>query len=278
MRLHYYALVSVLLLAACSSDTPLPTDISTQPQFYTYANAIYRNHTEFGVPKDASSTNDLLINRRTYSLSYNCAEGEANWVSWDLNKTHYGDAARSTTFTTDTSLPSGCYRVTTTDYTNSGYSRGHMVRSEERTWSVDDNKTTFILTNIVPQMQDLNGGPWYKLEQYCQDLAQNQNKELYVISGPIGNKGTLKGAGKVVIPTYTFKIIVVMPYGQGLANVTSTSSIQVIAVKMPNVSGISTQPWTAYKTTVNDIENLTKYNFLDKLPDTIETYWEAKVY
>ena len=280
MRFSRWLLVAVpLIIAACSPDVQKSNDpLAPPPQFYTYPSAIYRNHTEFGVPSDGSATNDYLINRRTYSTSHNCAEGEPNWVSWNLNKTHYGDAARSTTFTTDASLPSGCYRVTTNDYTNSGYSRGHMTRSEERTWSVADNKETFIMTNIVPQYQDLNGGPWYKFEQYLQDLAQNQNKELYVIAGPIGNKGTLNGAGKVVIPTYTWKIVVVMPYGQGLANVTSNSSIQVIAVKMPNVTGISTQPWTAYKTTVNDIENLRKYNFLAKLPDSIETYWEATVF
>lgn len=278
MRISRLLSMFVPLLAACSPELKSPTAPSADPQFYTYPNAIYRSHTEFGVPSDGNTANDHLISRRTYATSHNCVEGQPNWVSWNLNKTHYGDAPRSTTFTTDQTLPGGCYRVTTSDYTNSGYSRGHMTRSEERTWSSADNKETFIMTNIVPQMQDMNGGPWYKLEQFCQDLAQNQNKELYVISGPIGDKGTLKNEGKVVIPTYTFKIIVIMPYGQGLANVTANSSIQVIAVKMPNVSGISTQPWTAYKTTVNDIENLTKYDFLAKLPDSIETYWEATVY
>ncbi|HEX8903303.1 MAG TPA: DNA/RNA non-specific endonuclease, partial [Longimicrobiaceae bacterium] len=204
--------------------------------------------------------------------------GRPNWVSWDLNKTHYGDAPRSTSFSSDASLPSSCYHVVTSDYTNSGYDRGHQVRSEERTWSTDDNKSTFLMTNIVPQTHDLNAGPWLDLEYYLQDLAQNQNKEIYVISGPIGNSGTLNGAGKVQIPTYNYKIAVIMPYGQGLANVTSTSSIQVLAVKMPNTTGILSAPWTNYKTTVDALESTTGYNFLDKLPDTIESYWEARTY
>lgn len=272
--------VALALLASCAQDQSPPTSVAPQnhPSYYTYPDAIYRNHVEFGTPYDGSTTNDYILSKRTYVTSHNCAEGEPNWVSWNLNKTHYGDAARSTSFYSDTSLPSGCYRVVSSDYTNSGYSRGHMTRSEERTWSSSDNQTTFLMTNVLPQYQDLNGGPWYKFEQYLQDLAQTQNKELYVIAGGIGNRGTLNNAGKVVIPTYTWKIVVVMPYGQGLANVTSTSSLEVIAVKMPNVTGISTQPWTAYKTTVDDIEYYTKYNFLDKLPDSIETYWESHVY
>lgn len=274
------AAVALALLAACSQDQAPPTAVSpqTHPSYYTYPSAIYHNHVEFGTPADGNASDDYIMSKRTYTVSYNCARGGPNWVSWNLNKTHYGDAPRSTSFTSDASLPSTCYHVVTSDYTNSGYSRGHMVRSEERTWSSSDNQTTFLMTNILPQYQDLNGGPWYKLEQYLQDLAQNQNKEMYVISGGIGNRGTLNNAGKVVIPTYTWKIVVVMPYGQGLADATSTGSIQVIAVKMPNVTGISTQPWTAYKTTVDDIEASTGYNFLDKLSDSVETYWESHIY
>jgi endonuclease G len=274
-----FAAALLLTAAACAGDQTAPTAPTAsagQPHLTTYPSAIYRNHLEFGTPKDASSADDYIISRRTQALSYNCAKGIPNWVSWDLNKTHYGDAARSSSFYTDASLPTGCYRVTTSDYTNSGYSRGHMTRSEERTWSVADNKEVFQMTNILPQYQDMNGGPWYKLEAYLQDLAQNQNKELYVISGGYGNRGTLNNAGKVVINTHNYKIVVIMPYGQGLANVTSTSSLQVIAVDMPNVTGISTQPWTAYQTTVDKIEAATGYNFLDKLPDSIETYWESR--
>jgi len=277
----FAAAIATLVLAACSVDAPSPTAPPTAPdapRMYTYPSAIYRSHVEFGVPADANSSDDLLLSKRQYYVSYNCAKGRPNWVSWDLNKTHFGDAPRSTSFSSDASLPSTCYHVVTGDYTNSGFDRGHQVRSEERTWDATDNKSTFLMTNIVPQTHDLNAGPWLDLEYYLQDLAQNQNKEIYVISGPIGSSGTLSGLGKVQIPTYNYKIAVIMPYGQGLANVTSTSSIQVLAVKMPNVTGISAASWTSYKTTVDALESTTGYNFLAKLPDSIETYWEARTY
>ena len=269
-------------LAACTADItdPLatPTRAPDAPSYYTYPSAIYRSHVEFGTPTDANSADDVILSKRQYTVSHNCAKGRPNWVSWNLNKTHFGDAPRASSFTSDASLPAGCYRVVTSDYTNSGYDRGHQVRSEERTWDVTDNKSTFVMTNVVPQTHDLNAGPWLDFEYYLQDLAQNQNKEIYVISGPSGNRGTLNGAGKVQIPTYTWKIAVIMPYGQGLANATSTSSIQVIAVDMPNVTGIISRPWTDYKTTVDKLEGFTGYNFLAKLPDSIETYWEARVF
>jgi endonuclease G len=262
--------------AACTPDAGVLTAPPSEPSYYTYPSAIYRSHVEFGTPFDASTTNDYVMHRRTHSMSHNCSQGGPNWVSWNLNKTHFGDAPRSSSFTSDAGLPSGCYRVVDSDYTSSGFDRGHMVRSEERTWSTDDNKATFVLTNVLPQYHDLNGGPWLKFETYLQDLVQNQNKEVYVIAGGRGNAGTLKGAGKVVIPTYTWKIAVIMPYGQGLAQATSTGSLQVVAVMMPNTTGIISAPWTNYRTTVDNIEYYTKYNFLDRLPDSIETYWEAR--
>jgi endonuclease G len=269
-------LAAMLALAACSTDGP--TEVTTQPEgpsFYTYPSAIYRNHLEFGAPA-GSSTSDVRLSKNTHYISYNCSRGGPNWVSWNLNKTHYGDAPRSTSFYSDGTLPSGCYRVTTSDYTNSGFSRGHMVRSEERTWSSEHNKQTFLMTNILPQYQDLNGGPWYKFEQYLQTQAQTNNKEIYVMAGGYSYSGTLLGAGKVAIPRRNYKIALLMPYGQGLAQATTTGSIQVIAVDMPNITGISTASWESYRTTVDAIESNTGYNFLHLLTDAVEMYWEAR--
>lgn len=272
-------LLAALALAACSPDaspvatSPTPPD---EPSLYTYPSAIYRNHIEFGVPTGGSATSDVRLSKNTHYISYNCNRGGPNWVSWNLNKTHYGDAPRSSSFYADGTLPSGCYRVVSSDYTNSGYSRGHMVRSEERTWSSEHNKQTFLMTNILPQYQDLNGGPWYKFERYLQTQAQSYNKEIYVISGGYSYSGTLKGAGRVAIARRNYKIAVIMPYGYGLAQATSTGSLQVIAVDMPNTTGIGSHAWETYRTTVDALESRTGYNFLWRLSDSIESYWEAR--
>ena len=280
-RMRILAPAALLLLLVASACSPTPTaprvEAGEAPLLYTYPNAIYRNDVEFGIPSCSYGTsNDYRMSKRTHYLSYNPSRGTPNWVSWNLNKTHYGDAARSSSFYADTNLPSGMYRVVSSDYTNGGYDRGHMVRSEERTWSSDDNRATFLMTNIVPQTNDLNAGPWYRFEQYLQNLAQNHNKEIYVISGANGSYGTLKNEGKVTIPKYNWKIAVIMPYGHGLANVTSTSSLEVIAIDIPNVSGIRSNDWTKYRTTVDYLEQVTKCNFLWRLPDSIENYWEAR--
>ena len=236
------------------------------------AGPVYRSHVEFGTPRDRTPADDHLMEKRQYVLSYNPRRNVANWVSWNLNRTHFGDEPRSPAFMADSALPARFTRVVSSDYTGSGYSRGHMVRSEERTATPEDNAATFLLTNILPQTQDLNGGPWLGLERHLQEQAQREGREIYVISGGIfpAQPQTLGGRGKVAIPTSTWKIAVLLPFGRGLADVKTARDLRVIAVDMPNVDGIATRPWRDYLTTVDALEQATGYDFLDKLPDAIE--------
>ena len=72
-----------------------------------------------------------LIAGETYYLRVNdySATGTPNWVSWHLSTAWKGAAPRCDCFSPDTTLPSGFYRVATTDYTNSGFDRGHICPS-----------------------------------------------------------------------------------------------------------------------------------------------------
>ena len=116
-------------------------------------------------------------------------------------------------------------RYTTADYTGAGaipgfgIDRGHLARSFDRTSASLDNAFTFYFSNIVPQAADLNQGPWAIMENVLGDLARLQNKEVYIIAGVAGNAGTVKNEGKIVIPASTWKVAVVMPRDQGLANI-----------------------------------------------------------
>ncbi|MCY7285306.1 MAG: DNA/RNA non-specific endonuclease, partial [Cyanobacteria bacterium CAN_BIN43] len=154
--------------------------------------------------RDLNNKNDFLITRRQYALSYNSDKGTPNWVSWQLNASWLGSVDRCGGFSPDPLLPTGFNIVRPNDYTGSGFSRGHMTRSGDRTANVTDNCATFFMTNIVPQTQEQNEGPWLQLENLSKELAQ-QGKELYIVSGPLGEGGVgLKGAttrikGKVTV-------------------------------------------------------------------------------
>ncbi|HEX5726404.1 MAG TPA: DNA/RNA non-specific endonuclease [Longimicrobiaceae bacterium] len=248
--------------------------------------AVYRDHVEFGTPTDGSPGDDFLVTKPQYVLSYNDARGGPNWVSWNLNATHFGSAPRCDCFSADQSLPASFYQVVDFDYRNSGYDRGHMVMSESRTSTDQENATTFLLTNILPQAGENNQGPWVRLEIHLNDLARQQGKEIYVVQGGeySATPGTLKNEGKVAIPDYTWKVAVVMDGGEGLDDVGAVGDVEVIAVKMPNLTtpggpasavGIRNNPWEMYQTTVDAIEAAVGYDLLSALPNAIERIVES---
>jgi DNA/RNA endonuclease G (NUC1) len=239
----------------------------------------YMDHVEFGVPGDGDPTNEIILVKPQYVVSYSPAHGGPNWVAWNLNATHFGAADRCDCFLADPQLPDSVYHVVTSDYTGSGFSRGHMVMSSQRTATAAENAVTFLMTNILPQQQDQNGGPWLKFEIFNSELAQDSAKELYILAGGTypASPATLNGTGKVAIPSTEWKITVILLRGQTLADVHSTADIRVIAVNMPNVTGIQNNGWEMYKTTVDAIEAATGYDFLAGLPDGIEAAVEASI-
>lgn len=92
---------------------------------------------------DVNYPNNYLLEKEEYVMSYSRDRGQANWVSWHLDEAWLGDAPRQNDFRNDTSLPAGWYQVQETDYSGSGFDRGHQCPSADRTLSVDDNSNTF---------------------------------------------------------------------------------------------------------------------------------------
>jgi len=243
--------------------------------------AVYAGNTEFGEPSDADPTDDFIVRHRQYTASYSASRGTPNWVSYDLDASHFGAEDRCDCFTFDPDLPAGFPRYTTAEYTGAaaiaGFSidRGHLTRSFDRTSASLDNAFTFLFSNVVPQASDLNQGPWAQLENDLGDRARLQNKEVYVITGVAGSRGTLKNQGKVVIPASTWKVAVIMDRDHGLADVRDYRDLEVIAVDMPNTPGVRNVPWQTYSTTVDAIEALTGYDLLALLPDRVEVAVES---
>jgi DNA/RNA endonuclease G (NUC1) len=234
-----------------------------------------------GNPSDATAdTNNhdhYLIQRSVEAIDYSDNLREPNWASWDLTAGDIGSSGRSSNFFVDTNLPPNFYRVKTTDYSGSGYDRGHMCPSADRTDNTTDNEMTFYMSNIIPQTPDNNQGVWANLETYCRTLAQSGN-ELLITCGPSGFDGSrIPAAGLVYVPSNVWKIIVVVPLGSGAVVDRIKNSTRVIAVKIPNISGIRTAPWTNYRTSVNQLQADTGFTFFTALPQDVATVLRAKV-
>ncbi len=225
---------------------------------------------------------NYLMAKSQYTMSYNNTKLTCNWVSWHLSSAWIGSTARQDNFRNDITLPTGWVQVGGTDFSGSGFDRGHMCPSADRTGSVTDNGATFLMTNMIPQAPNNNQIPWANLENYCRALVDVGN-ELYIISGPWGQGGTGSSGLKttissknIVVPAYTWKIIVVLPVGSGDVS-RITSSTRIIAIWMPNTQTASSQTWGYYRKSIDYIESQTGYDFLSNVSTTLQATIEAKV-
>ena len=111
-----------------------------------------------GATADTNNHNHYLIQRTVEALDYNDSRGQPNWASWDLTSADANSAVtRQDSFATDTNLPGNFYRVPDTGYGGSGFDRGHLCPSADRTDSTNDNDMTFLMSNMIPQAPTITG-------------------------------------------------------------------------------------------------------------------------
>lgn len=234
-------------------------------------------HLTMGNPSNAvtsvSSPTNYLMEKPQYALSHHNGNNIPNWVSWHLDSSWIGSTPRQDDFRADTTLPSGWYQVGSSSYSGSGYDRGHMCPSGDRTSSVANNSATFLMTNMIPQAPTNNQVTWANLENYSRTLAASGN-ELYIISGGQGVSGYINN-GNVAVPTYTWKVIIVLPSGTNDVS-RVTSATRTIAVFMPNNNSVVSD-WKQYRVSVDYVESMTGYNFFSNVADTIENQIESVV-
>ncbi|MDT5158134.1 MAG: endonuclease mitochondrial [Acidobacteriota bacterium] len=226
-----------------------------------------------GATDDPANKNNYLLVKPQYVLSYNNDKGESNWVSWHLQASDIGDVERQNNFHPEQALPKGFNRVTPDDYTGTGFDRGHVCNSKDRTANEADNSETFSMANMLPQTPDLNQHVWKGLEDYCRTLAQKGN-QLFIIAGGYGSAKSIGRANKVNVPTNCWKIVLVLPAGTDISQ--ASGSERIIAVDMPNTSGIAQNSWKKYVTTVGDIEQKTGYHFFSDLPPDVQNALKSK--
>ncbi|MFT5617723.1 MAG: endonuclease G [Arenicella sp.] len=241
------------------------------------------NNLTFGNPSNAStsSSSNYLVSRTEYSYAYNNSKGTPKWVSWHLSTAWLGSASRQNNFRSDTQLPSNFYRATTSDYTGSGFDRGHVCPSADRTYSTTANSNTFYMTNMMPQAPRNNQQTWRLLEDYSRTLV-NAGYELHIVAGVAGRggegrngfKNTIDG-GNIEVPSSVWKVILVQPNGTSDVSRVDNNT-RIIAINIPNNESISTS-WGSYRTSVNSIESLTGLDLFKSISNTYENTLEGRV-
>lgn len=236
-------------------------------------------HLLFGNPSNAttsiSSSKNFLIIKRQFVSSYHRFNGTPNWVAWHLDSTWLGKITRSNDFRADSTLPEKWYWVHDKSYRRSGYDRGHVCPSGDRTITRHDNSMTFLMTNMIPQAPNNNRGPWADLEMYCRELVR-QGKELYIYGGGYGSQGFLDSS-RVNIPERTWKVILVLDAGDDDLNRVTTTA-RTIAVDMPNNNASigMHDDWKTFRVSIDYVESKTGFNFFSNIADNIEKVIEQR--
>jgi endonuclease G len=241
--LFFRRFVPAVLLLLALTIGPLLSSVTSQVSVSV--------HMPFGNVSGATSTstNNRLVTRSQFAASWNAGKRTANWVAWRLRASDIGSVPRSN-FHADPQIPT----PSPSNYTNSGYDRGHLCPSGDRTNTTANNFAVFTMLNIIPQAPDNNQGPWERLESHTRSLAQ-AGREVYIIVGGVGSKDGFNG---INIPASTWKFVVAL---QPVRTYPAVSGSTTIAVLMPNNQGIRSNPWQTYQTTVSNIQSRTGYNF-----------------
>ncbi len=220
------------------------------------------------MPAALEGGKEVLLKREGYYVSYNKERRVPNWVAWRLTadhtsgKHHRGEQM----FAEDMEVPSP--RATDSDYSGSGYDRGHLCPSGDNKWSAKAQTESFLFTNVCPQNHELNKGDWNDLEQQCRYWAKRQGT-LYIVAGPVFYKGVRKtktiGRNKVAVPDAFFKVL--------LADGRKAKAIGFV---YPNKG--EQNDMTHYVKSVDEIERITGFDFFPMLDDRVENQVEAAGY
>jgi endonuclease G len=219
------------------------------------------------IPAKLKGVPEQILYRTAYTASYNESTLLPNWVAWHLTADHTsGNHTRQgVSFHDDSDVPEP--RAMNSDYTRSGYDRGHMCPSGDNKWNGDAQKESFLMTNICPQDHQLNMGDWNDLEMKCRDWAKDFG-DIYIVAGPIfrGEKHKTIGDDGVTVPEAFFKVVLCM-------NIDGEPN----AIGFIYDNNSQHHPMDYYAVTVDDVEKITGIDFFPTLPDNVENTVEAKI-
>jgi DNA/RNA endonuclease G (NUC1) len=281
--------VTVFASQVADQDSHDPPDNMAADYVFSFTvfSSTALEHMVMGNPTNAVADADIRTNylmmKTQYALSYNDGRGTPNWTSWHLDSTWLGSITRpSVDFEPDPALPPDFHRVRHSDYTNTGFDRGHMCPSADRTSTDADNLATFLTTNIVPQAPDNNSGPWLGFEEYLRTFVL-AGSEIYIISGGSGTGGTgdngyadTIAGGFVNVPAKIWKVALILPVGDNDVSRVDNNT-RTIAVIMDNANGDASHQWKRYLATVDHVEALTGSDFYSNVPTAVQGVIEARL-
>lgn len=205
------------------------------------------------------ATDTVIYNEEgRYTFLYRSSCRVAQWVAYKLTASDMtGVADRSDAFAVDPRLERyGWHSATHADYRGSGFDRGHLLPSADRTCSEEANRATFLYSNMAPQRPKLNRGAWKTLEEKLRSLATEYDT-LYIVVGTVLDEGLPTIGEGVAVPELFFKV----------AALRRGDSFRGMAFVMPNDDErLAGKRFEDFEVSVDSVERLTKLDLFPNIP------------
>ncbi|WP_299399352.1 DNA/RNA non-specific endonuclease [uncultured Gelidibacter sp.] len=207
-----------------------------------------------------TSTTGQVVHHNGYSLSYSEPHEQAEWVAYELKKSHLSRSKfERPYFEVDQAVKTGA--ASWRNYKNSGYDRGHLVPAGDKNYSKEAHDETFLTSNISPQVHDFNSGIWNDLEQQVRRWAKKYDGVFVVTGGVLKGDMETIGNEKVAVPNQFYKVLF------------DATHNKMIAFLMPHKD--SNEPLYNFVVPVDSVEVLTGIDFFPALEDSLEDRLEA---
>ena len=266
-KLPYWLYILIIIVAILGSD-----ELKSFIGLKTDQEKIERPfvNTDMGqleIPSMPKGKQGQIIQRTGYTLAYDKKTKTPQWVAWELTKEETkGNHERTDKFLPDPNVEGA--KVVTTDYTGSGYDRGHMAPAGDMKWSKKAMEESFYMSNICPQIHHLNTGDWNELEANTRKWARRYGS-VYVTCGPIYNgsrRTQYIGKNRVKVPDAFFKVILIQ----------SPKKTCALGFFFENEAG--QRPLNEYLVSIDYLEQTTGIDFFPSLPDELENTLEAETH
>jgi len=221
---------------------------------------------------------------RNFSSCYSKGKIHPVWVAAPMHKCYLGSSGRNDSYKADPNIK--C----TQSPKFTGYTRGHMIGSSDRTVSVATNKQAFYYSNIGAQLSsgfNTGGGAWNNLEDrvdgyLCADT-------LYQVIGVVFQTWTDKygkttsaktgtnSVGTFQVPTGWYKVLLRTKKGNTGKRVDECSrdELQCVAFMLGHYSNHMHKPSTSDMYPVTEIERLTGLTFFPNVPNAPKDEFKA---
>lgn len=210
---------------------------------------------------------DVKLPHTGFVVSYNLSKHTPSWVAWELTseETRGPVSRKEYDFMPDPMLDA-CYQVEKQEYANSGYDRGHMCPAGDMEWSSSAMNDCYYMSNICPQAPKLNQVYWERLESACRRWAELYGS-IFIVCGPVFNSGKLATIGTnhaIAVPDGFFKVVLSLVEGEekGIGFYYKNDEVR--------------QTMESASMSIEQIEELTGYDFFSELPDEIEKRIESQ--